>query len=140
MSKMYGRRSSSWTNIFTFTRRAHLSVLLPAALLSAGAGILLPATAVFFGKFFQSFSDYSVGIIEGSALMSQTQSTVSALLTIGACTFVLKGGLFALWLTFGEMQAKCIREELFQTLLEKELEWYESRTTGVGTLLAGLQT
>ncbi|OQU95995.1 hypothetical protein CLAIMM_02139 [Cladophialophora immunda] len=128
-----------WRSIFKFTAKAHLFILLPATATSAAAGCLQPAMAFFFGKFFDTFSDFAAGKTDGSTFMDRSLGSLHALLGLAAATFVFKGTLFSLWLVFGEMQARSIRELLFQSLLDREIEWYEARTTGVGTLLTRFQ-
>lgn len=44
------------------------------------------------------------------------------------------------WMTFGALQAREVRDRLFQDLLDKEVEWYETHTSGIGALLPRLQT
>lgn len=139
-SRLSQDHAQSWKIVFIFTSRAHLLVLFPAILLSAVAGLLQPLVAIFFGKILETFSEFAGGQIDGSILMRRILENVYALLGIGCCTLVLKGGQLALWLMFGEMQAQAVREELFESLLEKDVEWYESRATGVTTLLTRLQT
>ena len=46
----------------------------------------------------------------------------------------------AMWLAYGELQAKSARDRLFHGLLEKEIEWYDLRMNGIGALLPRLQT
>lgn len=133
-------KQKGWSALFAFTRKPHLLVLLPAILLSLAAGLILPVTAIFFGRVFNNFSDYAAGKIEATIFTRELTGNIYALLVLGAATFVLKGGLFNFWLQFGEMQARCVREELFRTLLEKDLEWYDLRTSGVETLLTRTQT
>lgn len=72
--------------------------------------------------------------------MQKILINVYALIGIGLTTWLLKGGYFAAWLVFGEMQAKSVRDELFVDLLRKDLEWYDKRTVGIDVLLSRLQT
>lgn len=131
---------NNWMSPFFFTRRGHLLVLLPAVFLSSAAGLLQPAMALYFGKFFDVFSEYATDEIDATTFITRALSFIYTLLAIGVATFLCKGSLFSFWLVFGEMQARSIRELLFESLLDRELEWYESRTTGVGTLLARIHT
>ncbi|KAJ4578283.1 ATP-dependent permease [Exophiala dermatitidis] len=133
-----GRRQ--WKLLFSFSRKTHIPIFAVGVLLSAAAGLLQPALAIVFGRYFQAFSDFASEEDDGRTLMDKTMSSVYALLGIGLGTFLSKAGLFASWQTFGELQARSIREQLFQALLDREVEWYEERTTGVGTLLTRLQT
>jgi ATP-binding cassette, subfamily B (MDR/TAP), member 1 len=130
---------TSWRALFNFAEKGHLVVLLPAIFLSALSGILLPALAIIFGKFFDAFSDFGAGTIGDSEFTQRVLIDIYALIGLGGATWLLKGGYFTIWLVFGELQAKSVRDALFQNLLERDLEWYESRTTGVGSLLSRLQ-
>jgi ATP-binding cassette subfamily B (MDR/TAP) protein 1 len=132
--------STSWKALCTFTSRLHLLVLVPSLLLSTIAGVLQPAMAIFFGKFFDNFSDFGAGKIDGQELISKGLPDIYGLIAIGGATWLLKGGYFTTWLVFGELQAKGVRDELFQNLLKKDLGWFEARSSGVASLLSRLQT
>ena len=132
-------KSKGWKAVFNFTHKAHMLALLPALAFSICGGALGPVMAIFLGKFFDAFADFGAGKISPDKLMHRTLTSVHALLGIGGGTVLLKSGLFAAWLSFGEMQAKSVRDELFQALLRKDLEWFEMRESGVDTLLARLQ-
>jgi len=134
------RKQRGWSVLFAFTRKTHLLILLPAVLLSLASGLVLPATAVIVGRVFNTFSDYAIGKLEVAAFNHEILESIYPLLSLGVVTFVLKGGFFVFWLQFGELQARCVREELFRALLEKDSEWYDLRTTGVETLLSRTQT
>jgi ATP-binding cassette, subfamily B (MDR/TAP), member 1 len=113
-----------------FTQKAHLLFLLPALFISLVAGILEPALAVFFGKFFDVFSNYEGDRISEIQLLDKILVDVQALIDLGAATLLVKGGYFASRLVFGELQAQSVRNELFEKLLRKDLEWFETRTSG----------
>lgn len=131
--------STSWKALFTFTSRLHLLILVPSMFLSTVAGILQPAMAIFFGKFFDNFSDFGAGKINGQKLMSRGLPDIYGLIVIGGATCLLKGGYFSTWLVFVELQAKGVRDELFQNLLETDLGWFEARSSGLASLLSRLQ-
>jgi ATP-binding cassette, subfamily B (MDR/TAP), member 1 len=134
------KAATSWKALFAFTNRLHLLVLLPCLLLSTFAGVLRPAQSIFFGKFFNTLSDFGAGKIDGEDLTTKGLVDIYGLLAVGSATWLLKGGYFCTWLIFGELQAKGVRDELFQNLLEKDLGWFESRSSGVASLLSRLQT
>jgi len=129
-----------WKYLFAFTCKPHFIALVPAVVLSVADGLVEPAVAIYIGRFFDAFARFGTGEIGENALMRDTLTDVYILITIGGINLVLKGGYFTAWLTFGELQAKAVRDVLFRTLLEKDLEWYDARSTGVETLLARMQT
>ena len=129
-----------WKTIFRFTKKSHFVAATPAVFFAAAGGALGPVMAIFLGRFFDAFADYGGGKISPDTLMHRTLKSVYALLGLGVSSIFLNGGLFMAWLSFGEMQAKSVRGELFQALLQKDLEWFEMRESGVGSLLTRLQT
>jgi ATP-binding cassette subfamily B (MDR/TAP) protein 1 len=131
---------TSWRALFNFTNRAHLIALLPALILSAVSGVLPAALAIFLGKYFDALANFGAGMINEHELVQKVQINTYGLIAIGGATWLMKGGFFTLWLIFGEMQAKSVRDILFQCLLQKDLEWFEMRSTGVGSLLSRSQT
>jgi ATP-binding cassette subfamily B (MDR/TAP) protein 1 len=131
---------TSWRVLFNFTDRTHLFILTPALALSALSGVLLPAVAIFMGKYFDALAKYGAGTISDHELFQRVLLSTYGLIGVGVATWLLKGGHFTLWLIFGEMQAKNVRDNLFQSLLLKDLEWFEMRSSGVGSLLSRLQT
>ena len=128
-----------WRSLFSFTERSHLWILIPAALCSVVAGILQPAMAFFFGKFFDTFSKFATGDFDSETFMTKCSSIFAALFVVAATTFLLKGSLFGLWLVFGELQARTVRVLLFASLIGRDIEWFEARTNEVGTLLIRIQ-
>lgn len=135
-----GTAKSEWKSLFNFSSRQHLPILIVALVLSTAAGITGPALAYFFGKIFDAFSAYGSGAADGDTLMHKVSRDAIALCVLGGTAWLVKGGYFALWMVFGELQAKNARDLLFQNLLEKDFEWYEMRTSGIGALLPRLQT
>lgn len=138
-SKPDSETSTTWKDLYAFTTKAHLLALVPGLLFAICAGILEPVIPIFLGKFFDAFADFGAGKISSDKLMDQTLTSVYALLGVGCGTWILKGGMFATWLAFGEMQAKSAREELFQCLLYKDIEWFEIGDTSVEAMLTTLQ-
>lgn len=131
---------SKWKTLFNFSSRQHAPILSVALFLSTAAGITGPALALFFGRIFDSFSAFGSGATDGDTLMRKVSTDALALCALGGSVWLLKGGYFGLWMIFGELQAKNARDLLFQNLLEKDFEWYEMRTSGIGALLPRLQT
>ena len=131
---------TSWRALFSFTDRAHMIVLIPALILSAVSGILPAALAIFLGKYFDALANFGAGTINDHELVQKVQINTYGLIAIGGAAWLTKGGFFTLWLIFGEMQAKSARDILFQCLLQKDVEWFDMRSTGVGSLVSRLQT
>ena len=133
-------KSASWRSLFKFTSKTDILLLLSALILSIAAGIVTPALAIFLGKIFDLFTNFGAGEINGSDLVNEVSTNAIVLVVLGAASGLLHTGYFVLWLVFGELQAKNIRERLFNGMLEKDMSWYDMRTDGIETLISRLQT
>ncbi|MCJ1292429.1 hypothetical protein MMC34_003979 [Xylographa carneopallida] len=131
---------AKWISLFNFTSKAHILPLAVAACLSVSSGIVIPALAIFLGKIFDTFTDYGAGTISGSDLTKQTSLNGLYLLGLGSVSWILNGSFFMFWLLFGELQARHIREMLFDGMLQKEMAWYDMRKSGVNAMIPRLQT
>lgn len=134
------KRNSTWRDLFNFTTKAHISPLLAAIVLSVASGIVIPALSILLGKLFDQFTKYGGGTIDGHGLVQKISQYGLYLVALGSGAIFLNSGYFGFWLVYGELQAKSVRDELFQGLLEKDMEWFDMRKSGVNTLLGRLQT
>ena len=131
---------ANWTSLFNFTSKSHLFPLLAALALSIATGIIVPALALFLGQVFDSFTAFGAGAISGSTLVRKVSKNAIALAGLGCASWLLNGCYFMAWLVFGELQAKSVRNKLFDGMLQKDMEWYDMRKAGVGALIPRLQT
>jgi ATP-binding cassette subfamily B (MDR/TAP) protein 1 len=134
-----GDRSDGWKVLFGFTTRKHLPIALGALLIAIVAAVTLPAMAVLFGMIFRQFADYGSGKISGSTLLDNASTYCIYLTAVCAVCWFANSVYFTLFLTFGELQARSAREKIFNTLLKKDLEWYDTRENGIAAFLPSLQ-
>lgn len=132
-------QAAPWRALFFFTTRANLPVLLLGIFTSLCAGAVGAINAYIQGKVFKSFIDLGAGTVTGQQLYDNDKKYVLYFVALAGGSWVLHGVGFFLWVCFGELQAKSARDRLFLSLLEKEVEWYDLRTTGIGALLPRLQ-
>jgi len=133
-------QGASWRALFNFTSKAHVLSLILALIFSVASGIIIPALAVFLGKLFDVFTQYGADEISGPDLVHKVSRFGIYLVGLGCASGVLNAFYFMLWLVFGELQAKAVREKLFDGMLEKEMEWYDMRKAGIDTLISRLQS
>ncbi|KAI9816023.1 MAG: hypothetical protein M1827_002015 [Pycnora praestabilis] len=133
-------RHANWLSLFNFTTKKHAIPLTCAIILSIASGIIVPALAIFLGKVFDSFTSYGGATLSGSGLVRKVSIDCLALVGLGSASWLLNGGYYMFWLVFGELQAKSVRDRLFDDLLEKDMEWYDMRKSGIGALIPRMQT
>lgn len=132
-------KSPGWASLFNFTLRSHFFALSVALVISVASGVIIPALAIILGKIFNIFTDYGSDEINGPDLVNKVSTYCYALVGLGAGSGILNAGYFMSWLVFGELQAKSVRDRLFDGMLEKDMEWYDMRKAGIDTLIPRLQ-
>lgn len=131
---------ASLASIFAFTNKKDFTVLIPALLLTTLAGAVKPTITIFLGRIFDELSSFGAGSTTKNELLQNVSVWSIALACLGISTIVVNGGFFSLWLIFGEMQARSVRDKAFISMLGKEIEWYDLREDGIGSLLVRIQT
>ncbi|EKG15411.1 Putative ABC transporter protein [Macrophomina phaseolina MS6] len=132
-------RSTQWKDLFNFTTRKHLPILVLAVALSILTGLAVPANAYLLGKIFDAFSKQAAGTITGGTLKSEVSKYSIYLLGLAAGNFVLNTAFFATWMLFGELQARSARERVFVALMKRNMTWYDQRKNGVAAIVPRLQ-
>lgn len=130
---------AKWQALFNFTSKNHILPLLLAITSSIASGLVVPALAVFLGKAFNEFSDFGSGKTNGEDLVHKVGNYAIVLCILGGGSGLLNGAFYSLWLLFGELQAKQARNMLFDVLLQKDLQWYDMRKSGIEPLISRLQ-
>lgn len=130
----------SWRSLFAFTTRTHSLSILFSGAASILAGVLKPIASIFFGKIFSILADFGGGTLDAKDTLHGIAIWCVALTALGVAAWIFEGLFISAWIVFGEQQAKSVREKMFVGLLEKELEWYDLRADGIGSLMTRIQT
>lgn len=134
------RNVSRWRDLFAFTKKRHIVPLGAALFVSTAAGAVGPALSIFLGKLFNTLSEFAQGDMDKEHFRSVLSKDSLLLALIGLLSFLFGGGSSSTWMAFGELQARTCREEVFDGLLDKPVEWYDTRRSGVQALVARLNT
>ncbi|KAM0643175.1 hypothetical protein ACHAQF_002834 [Verticillium nonalfalfae] len=130
----------SWRDLFAFTRWTHCVALVPAVIASCAVGAFKTSLAVTLGLFFQYTVDVADGSVGGPETIKRTAALSVILCGLGAGHWAANTAFFASWVLFGELQAKSTREQLFKSLLKKDMSWYDSQSEGVSSLLVRIES
>ncbi len=132
--------SSSFKHLFVFTRREHDLLIIPAFFTSTLVAAGKTAYAIVLGKTFDIISKWGAGLLNVGEFLSQVSlwSGYTCLLGLGVwVAFTLD---IALWVVTGELRARTAREAIFASFLKKSMEWYDSRESGMSSLIVATQT
>jgi hypothetical protein len=130
----------SWRCLFSFFERKHIPTAISAAVCSIGAGASQPVNAILYGKIFTEITRFGVGTLTAQQFLHNASIWSTALAIAAGGAWIVHGASLSSWMIFGELQAKSARTNIFQPMLEKELQWYDLRDDGVGSLLVRIQT
>jgi ATP-binding cassette subfamily B (MDR/TAP) protein 1 len=129
-----------WKGLFGFTTRKHLPILSGALLSAIIAAASLPVFAIMYGLIFGLYTDYGAGKIDSSTFRDGVTRHCLILTGIASLNWLANSFYFFFFLTFGELQARSARYKIFNTLIHKDMSWYDTRTTGITAFLPTVQT
>lgn len=121
------------------TRREKLTLLLPATILSIGAGIMPPIMTFVLGDAFDLFAVYQTALSYQSTLPPSLRDMVQAnadlksgmitvaikLILLGVFIVILTTSSLALWIVHGEKVAKRIRYAVYIGVSKKPMAWFD---------------
>ncbi|KAF2691916.1 hypothetical protein K458DRAFT_438228 [Lentithecium fluviatile CBS 122367] len=114
-------RKMGWKALFSFTTRKHIPGLFTACAAGAIAALTLPAMAIVFGVIFRQFADFGAGKLSAADFLSKISKY---------CTYLTAMA--------GLSWARSARDRIFNALLTKNMAWYDTRQTGIATILPGI--
>lgn len=108
-----------------------------ATVVAAGLKTLL---AVLLGKTFDVITNYAIGVASDEETKQGVAKWCFVLFGVGGANWIANMAFLALWIAFGELQAHSARRDVFDTLLWKEMSWFDCQEQGVSSLLVRIQT
>lgn len=126
--------------ILSFARSRDVWAGGGALFFAACSALPQPASTVFLGKFSNTVAQFGTGLIDSTQLRQQSLTAVYGFVGVGCCTLIVDACMFSMWAIFGDLQARHAREDLFRGLVQKDIEWFETKESGVAPLLTRLQT
>lgn len=135
-----GPKSSSFSDLFAFTRRAHLPILTSALLTAALVAAARTGYALLTGRIFDIVTRFGAGLLTADEYLAAISRWCGYLCLLGLAMWAVASLDMALWIATGELRAKTAREALFRAFLQKTMAWYDARESGTSSLLVGVHT
>ncbi|RHZ60109.1 ABC transporter ATP-binding protein [Aspergillus thermomutatus] len=126
-------------SLFGFTTKKHVPTLSLATVFALLASSVTPIFAILLGDIFNSFTSFGSGDISGDDLLRKVARHGIALSGLGIASWVLNGAYFSLFIVFGELQVSNARTRLFEELLGRDQEWFETQKDGTKAFFSYLQ-
>lgn len=133
-------QKSSFFDLFTFATWQHSWLLVAGVVAAALVGALTTAMSLLLGRIFAVITAFGSGNLTGSEAIDQVSSWCVLLAVIGGAAFLVNFAFMSSWIAFSELQARNIRSSMFRGLLNKEMEWFDTREDGIASLLVRMQT
>ncbi|KAH7126990.1 P-loop containing nucleoside triphosphate hydrolase protein [Dendryphion nanum] len=126
-------------SLFAFTTKEHIPILCCAFFFGTIVGLVFPALAIIYGLIFQQFAKFGSGQTNGAELLSSVSKYCLYLTAVTTGGWLASSLWFMAQVTFGELQAKGARNSVFNALLNKNIEWYDTRENGTAAVLSAVQ-
>jgi ATP-binding cassette subfamily B (MDR/TAP) protein 1 len=131
---------SSFRHLFSFTRWNQAAPLIAALAASAAFAAIKSIYPIFLGKIFNVVSDFGAGRRSGTETLHEISHWSQILIGLGLINCLSGSAFLSLWVIFGELQAKSVRQDIFKSLLSKNIAWFDSLDQGISSLLVRIQT
>lgn len=131
---------SSFKSLFTFTMKKHTFNIVICIIFAIVSGVLKPISAIFYGNIFSALTQFGSGNITAQETLHRVSKWCIAISVLGGAVWLFEGLFLCSWMIFGELQARSVREKMFAGMLEKDLEWFDLRKDGIGSLLIRIET
>lgn len=132
-------QSPGWLSLYSFTTAKHVPWLALAVVFSILCGVIAPGLAILIGDIFNIMAAFGAGSLKESNFKDQISRYCLYLVTLGIVTWIADMALFVCWRVFGDLQAKCCRDQVFEGFLLRDLTWYDLQKNGIGTLVSRTQ-
>lgn len=126
--------------MFLFTKKAHTATLTAALIAAAFTAGFKTVLAIILGKVFDVIAGFANGTLDRADTLSDISMWSLVLLGLGIGNCIASTIFLALWVTFGELQAASVRNDIFASLLSKEMAWFDAQNEGISSLLVRIQT
>lgn len=131
---------ASWKHLFAFASRDHLTTVLLAVVATVVSSGLRTFLAVVYGRIFDVIAAFGAGNTRGPDALHDISTWCLVLTGMGVGTWISNGLFMSIWIIFGEAQARSVRREVFSSLLEKDMAWYDGQVEGTSSLLTRIET
>ncbi|RAK86501.1 ABC a-pheromone efflux pump AtrD [Aspergillus costaricaensis CBS 115574] len=138
-ARRFIHRKPRWMSLFSFTTTKHLPVLIGGFTFTAISSLSVPIFSVLLGEIFNTFTLFGGGKVAKQDLTPQISKYAVQLVGLGAINWVCNSVYFILFVIFGEFQVANARTKLFERLLQKSQEWFETQPDGTRVFLSSLQ-
>jgi len=135
-----GAERPSLKHLFAFTRWQHGAAISAAVASTIATGAMKTALAVVLGKIFEVVAAFGTAELDNRETLSQVSTWSLVLCGMGGGVWLANAAFMAAWITFGELQAKSVRNTVFESLLMKEMAWYDTQSNGIASLLVSIET
>ncbi|KAL1844000.1 hypothetical protein VTJ49DRAFT_6404 [Mycothermus thermophilus] len=134
------KTKSNISHLFAFTPPAHIPLLVVSFTTAAVLAAARTAYAVLLGRLFECAANFGSGVLAPAPFLAEVSKWAVWLCVLGVGIWAFATVDVAAWIVGGELRAKTVREQVFATLLKRNMGWFEKKGEGVGGLVVGVVT
>ncbi|GAN02650.1 multidrug resistance protein 1 [Mucor ambiguus] len=112
----------SFIQLFRFSTRVELSIIIIAATLSAISGVLPPLAILIYGSYITKI----VNAQGNEAVLTSIMPTIRLMLIMGTAAIITTYISTCLWIRMGERQVRRIRALYLHSILEQDMAWFDT--------------
>lgn len=131
--------TSSWKDLFAFTERQHYGALTIAVVAAAFAAAAKTSYAIFLGRVMDILTPLGAGTLSKNTAMTGVTFWCILLTAVGTAVWICNFAFMVAWVIFGELIAKNTRDTLFNSLMYKDMAWFDSQKDGMSSTLSSMQ-
>lgn len=128
-----------WKTLFSFTAKNHVPILVGGILTASVAALTMPTFAILYGHVSGQYTSYGKGEIGSNQFIGNVTKLCIILTGIAAINWIANNFYFLFLLVFAELQARSARDRVFDSLIKKDMAWFDMRETGIAALLPTIQ-
>ncbi|KAL2268780.1 hypothetical protein VTJ83DRAFT_3626 [Remersonia thermophila] len=123
MSTVPVKVKSNISHLFAFTPPAHAPLLAVSFATSAVLAAARTAYAVLLGRLFECAADFGSGVLAPAPFLAEVSKWAVWLCVLGVGIWAFATVDVASWIVGGELKAKTAREQVFESLLRRNMAW-----------------
>ncbi|KAH3678452.1 hypothetical protein WICMUC_001469 [Wickerhamomyces mucosus] len=121
--------------IFMFTNKSDIAIITVETIFTIIGGLCPAISSILIGEVFECLSNWVSGkYTTNQDYMNHVTSTTMSLIILGAASIVIIWITISFWMQVGERQGLRARENMFKTLLERPVSWYDESEQIMGDL------
>lgn len=122
------------SGLMCYTTKKDVPFIVLGTLLVSVAAAGLPAQTYIYGKAFSKLTHYLAGTMSTESFVVEVRTLCGAIMAVGAGRMLFSWLGIVTWLFVGEQAQSRARSEIFAMLMDKNIEWFDTKANLMGSM------